>query len=306
MISKIVAVFLLFSGYCFAQTQTTQTRQPESKGQQAQPDKPKQDAQDPDQDETDKHDYDKPFGFGLEVRPMLFTSGQRLGIFSNFPLQARTIPSHPDDGWIMPPGTPRIVSDSPINIRQVASLGFALMPQYTLFSRLVIRGGLNIHFVFRDKMETGNGNDGSSREVNQYGTPEAGVGMSLVYYSIQNSSFWSVRPAGELELRIQKYFAILGGYTNDKTKLRIENGYDRWAAIQPYKTFPLATMSFSQPYVGVKIGEPLFGILVFASTSRPRLTMEPGMQDVIVDLSTRRYAWGFTLYIDANKYRLKK
>lgn len=211
-------------------------------------------------------------GFGFDVRwEMLGFNEIGLGPigFSNIPQSLRTVPSN-QYGPLYPAGTPNIIPISTFNIGDPKILGYSSVgfaPQYTI-RRFTIRGGVSITLPNSPAYGDPPTADVTAEyatypEINQFGTNQRGVGMSLVYYSVYWSKGGSLNPEpfGEVEFRVWGVFSLIGGYGGfQKTEnIILGNGYDQFDALTPYSKQALASIITKAygPYGSAKLN--LFG-----------------------------------------------
>ncbi len=189
------------------------------------------------------------FGMGLEFK---FFDVSSFPVFmkevDNVPLALRQVPSHPDDTWIY--GNQQVMRTIPfdsINPSGFESLNFTVSPELTLW-RFRLRSGLMFSYASFGGAEPKN--EGSTREINQYGVPERGYGTSLVYYSIYGRNSWKPGVITEADLNIYKGFLAMVGYGWSNYNLVTETGYDRYDALEQYRAYDLGSARSVRRYLG--------------------------------------------------------
>lgn len=190
-------------------------------------------------------------GLGLEFKflGVNATLGDNFKI-SNVPLELRQVPSHPDDTWIY--GSKRVIRtipDDSIKFSNISGLTFSLSPELTVW-RFRLRSGPNFYHFGSPGGGPRKSNEGSTREINQYGKPTRGYGTSLVYYSIYGKNSWKPGMANEADLDIGKNLLLMAGYGWNNYKLVTESGYDRWDMLERYEMRELADNRLVKRYLG--------------------------------------------------------
>lgn len=226
-----------------------------------------------------------PRGFGLQVQVGSFFTQDRPPTDFTIPESLRTVPTHPDDGY--PPGTqwtipmPHFTTNDP----EIAPQGVvAIAPEFTIW-RVTARAGARI--VPGPSLTSSKPMPGDSiPEINQEGTSDRGYGQSLVYYFVywQPKVLTTARPFEELELRINKWVSLIGGYgkTASAEGVALENGWDRYDAFQTHLTQEIASVEQnSGPFYGavrIAVGGPFVGFRIGYTSTRSRLTLAyPGV-----------------------------
>lgn len=190
-------------------------------------------------------------GFGLEIKFFGVSAGlDNDSKVTNVPLKLRQIPSHPQDKWIY--GSRRPILTVPSDSIGLGNLGgglnFSLSPELTLW-RFRVRSGVNVSYIGTGGSEKSN--EGSTREINQYGKPQRGSGTSLVYYSIYKQNSWKPGLTSEVDFDLGKNTLFIAGYGWNNYKLVTEKGYDRWDALEVYEKNDLSNNRVIKRYIGI-------------------------------------------------------
>lgn len=162
---------------------------------------------------------------------------------SNFPLELRSVPRHLDDDWL-------------VN-RPYAN---SVLPDDTLSYGPIAMGGLNFYIEMFDIVQTGlsfilnEDNQGSSVfRQNQFGNSGNGMGTSLRYYEITNTSlgigfFTSIAPPTIPIISITDignfgFRPILSAvYQFVPSNLFAESGWDRYQILEKWKKLSIGTI----------------------------------------------------------------
>ncbi len=226
-----------------------------------------------------------PTGFGIQAQFGTFFGNRKVPTSFTIPETLRTVPTHPDDGY--PPGTQWTIPTASFTTDKptISPQGFvSIAPQYTLW-RFTARAGVRIipgQDVPSEKPTAG----AAIPEINQEGTSDRGYGESLVYYFLywQSRNATRTRPFGELELRLNRFVSLIGGYgkTASTEGIALENGWDRYDAFQTHLTQHVITLEQdSGPLYGAirfEVGGPFAGFRLGYTSTRSRLAfIYPGV-----------------------------
>jgi hypothetical protein len=211
--------------------------------------------------------------FGIEVRGTLWGVPNYMSQITNVPVALRQIPGHKDD--FPGGGVTIVVPDASINPQRFVNLAVAAAPGITLGERVSLRLGAHWGIPFAQRAEPKN--EGNTREVNLEGTPERGVGRSLVYYSAQYSAGHHPGFFGEVEARASNRYSILAGYLINYYNVTIERGWDRFNALERSDRRRLASAQMHAPYLGFRIFSDArrsqwSGVMFFAGLAFSRLS----------------------------------
>lgn len=187
--------------------------------------------------------------FGLELRPAEFqVFPGYLQQISNVPASLRTVPIHSGDPGA---GNPALI---PVNaVQPGAYLPFSLSVAPEIgYRRVTFRGGV-IFSPAALRPQPEEASSGSTQEYNYIqGGNSRGYGAALVYYA------GLVRPAlmpgvfGEAEIRLGGGFSVILGYRRSTANVEIQQGWDRYDALETYQTLRLSTDTLQQPYAGLR------------------------------------------------------
>lgn len=217
------------------------------------------------------------------------------------PQAMRTVPTHAGDSWFGVPGTPRVIPNDRIRVGLKTGVNiFSVAPQVCFWERFYIRGGGNLQLGGRDSPTVGN-----IREINQYGKPERGYGTSLVYYAVLQQKRVALVPFGEMEVKLTRNVALLGGYTTEKRRFSVETGYDRSNSLETYAVYPLLRQTSRWSYVGVKLGVPVVGLVVFAGPARHSSNLELSGAGTLIDSKQKTFQFGAALYFNLTRAILR-
>ncbi len=167
----------------------------------------------------------------------------------NVPIALRQVPSHPNDIWIY--GNRPIIRTIPydsVGGGNLGSFNLGISPELTVW-RFRIRSGINFSTGGLGSMAE-KSNNGSTREINQYGQPVRGYGTSLVYYNIHGESSWKPGLIHEADFDIGKSLLIITGYSWSNYDLVGESGYDRWDMLEKYRDYELGNVRIIKKYLG--------------------------------------------------------
>jgi hypothetical protein len=203
---------------------------------------------------------ERPTRFAIDV-PIKLVGSSRLDV-TNVPVNFRQIPVHPDhypdDFACNPMCAPvRTVHDSTVNpVTPGMSIGLTLAIRA---KNVVFKAGpewLVPLFPYSpgDPTNASTGLRGDTREENQFGNTARGFGASLTYYTAV------VRPRllpgimGEMEKQVSRSVILGAGVSYSSYRLKIEQGYDRFNALQKFSVTPLATVYDFFPHLSFGIG----------------------------------------------------
>ena len=167
--------------------------------------------------------------------------------FTNIPASYRTVPYHPDDGT----GQATIPYDS-INPAGIFAMPVVASTGLMIKERVAFRAGMGINALFRSPATLSPGNTGDIREVDiGSGVFQRGYGTSLVYNVIRANERMPIFPLPEAEVRIG-FAGLLVGATRMNLQYVIERGYDRYDALQKLDELPLANVTATHIYGGIR------------------------------------------------------
>lgn len=239
------------------------------------------------------------YGAELRILGVNYTSPVSQVYF--LPQAMRTVPTHTGDSWFGVPGTPRVIPNDRIRVGLKTGVNiFSVAPQVCFWERFCIKGGGNLQLGSRDSSTFGN-----IREINQYGKPERGYGTSLVYYAILQQKRTALVPFGEMEVKLTRNVALLGGYTTEKRRLSVETGYDRFNSLETHAVYPLLRQTSRWSYVGVKLGVPVVGLIIFAGPARHSGNLESFGAGTMIDSKQKTFQFGAALYFNLTRATLR-
>lgn len=192
----------------------------------------------------------KDISWGIELRLVSFDFLPNQVEVSNIPLQFRQVPVHPNDGYLRLGGKIVTIPIDTIKPGLFCLYSVAAAPQVSSH-RLTLRGGLNMTIPVMPFATKDNG--GSTREIHQYDTgTERGVGTSLVFYAITVSPKPKIGWLSEAEISLSKSVSLVAGYSTSGYDLRIQTGWDRYDALETYKTYKISSQELQKKYAGIR------------------------------------------------------
>jgi hypothetical protein len=159
------------------------------------------------------------------------------------PQDLRIVPTHKDDGTVRQRTIPHETIDIPAQTLFTLSMG----PQWRM-GFLKLRGGLNLAFDIKSGSEP---LTGGIIEWGQFANNDSrGTGTSLVYVKVLTPQVaWG--PYAEAEVGSNR-IGIIGGYSRMMSKLKYENGWDRYNEFEVRESLD-GINSRSQLYIGGQI-----------------------------------------------------
>jgi len=148
---------------------------------------------------------------------------------------------------------------------------------------------------------------GNTREVNQAGYEQRGVGTALVYYA--SKSRWSPLPGATFEVERQRSGVLswFVGYHLTSYRLAIQQGYDRYNEFQTldHKAFAKALMTSvivgirttDQPEGESPVGKTPIGMMLFAGYGFPFFVLDQQAQGAHINSTGRSLIVGIGVYI---------
>jgi hypothetical protein len=214
----------------------------------------------------------KPLQLGIEFRAE--RDIQRQPIFSAIPEALRQVPGHSGDPWS---GQVFTIPDD--SLRAAGGLNaIRVAPDIGWKERIRLRAGAHWKGLMGSPPDKGVSS--STKEINQYDSPERGVGSSLVYYSVRERATLTPGPFAEIELRPLRYTWCVAGWSLGHYDYVTDRGWDRYDALESLDVRRLATVHFTHRYVGLRIEAPrdtpmTVAFTVLAGTVRRQLAWEP-------------------------------
>ncbi len=192
---------------------------------------------------------DDGFHFGLELRPVEIQSfPDYLPQIGNISVSLRTVPIHSGDPGA---GNPAVVPANAVQPGSYVPFSFSAAPEIG-YQPWTFRGGV-IFSPAALRPQPEEASSGSTQEFNYIqGGNSRGYGAALVYYA------GLVRPArtsgvfGEAEIRLDAGFSVILGYRRSTENVEIQQGWDRYDALETYKTLRLSSDALQQPYAGIR------------------------------------------------------
>jgi hypothetical protein len=167
--------------------------------------------------------------------------------FTNIPASYRTVPYNPGDG--VGQATIPYTSINPVSI---LAMPFVASTGLMVEERMALRAGLGINALLRSPISFSPGNTGVIREVDiGSGIFQRGYGTSLVYNVIRAKSRSIFFPVPEVEVRVG-FVGLLVGATRMDLQYVIERGWDRYDAFQKLDELPLANVTATHIYGGIR------------------------------------------------------
>jgi hypothetical protein len=189
------------------------------------------------------------FHFGLELRPADIQSFPNyLQQIGNVPVSLRTVPIHSGDPGA---GNPAVIPVNAVQPGSYVPFSVSAAPEIG-YRRLTFRGGV-IFSPAALRPQPEEASSGSTQEYNYIqGGNSRGYGAALVYYA------GLVRPAltpgvfGEAEIRLGGGFSVILGYRRSTANVEIQQGWDRYDALETHQTLRLSTDTLQQPCAGLR------------------------------------------------------
>jgi len=189
------------------------------------------------------------FHFGLELRPaQIQVFPGYLQQISNVPASARMVPIHSGD-----PGAGTLVLIQPNSVQPGSYVPFsaAVAPEIG-YGRITFRLGAIFSPVSLAPRPT-KGSGGSTEEYNYLqGGNGRGYGAALVYYAGVVRPAYTPGAFGEIEIRGGGGFSAILGYQRSQHNVEIQQGWDRYDALETYQRLPLSSDTLQQPYAGIR------------------------------------------------------
>lgn len=214
----------------------------------------------------------------FEIRGLSQVVPGALGKVSNLPANIRTVPGHQGDPDA---GVPQLIPDSPVSAGAFTSALAGVGPQLRIRRFSVQAGALFgvLGFPWPHTASSGN-----TREVNQFGTTQRGVGTRLWYYAVAPhprlfSGFYT-----EGETSVSQHCGVLGGYSRTLYDLQINSGWDRYDALEHYASYTIAQNTLQSFYAGLRIGPPRSSVLVLGGGDLQGSRVQPIAGDATIKL----------------------
>ncbi len=187
--------------------------------------------------------------FGLELRPAEFQFFPKyLQQISNVPASARTVSIHAGDPGA---GSPVLIPVASVQPGSYFPFNLSIAPEIG-YGRITVRAGLifaPVSFAPTAKL----GSFGSTQEYNYIqGGTSRGYGAALVYYAGLVQPAKTPGAFGELEVRVGAGLSGILGYQRSQHNVEIQQGWDRYDALEKYQTLQLSSDVLQQAYAGIR------------------------------------------------------
>ncbi|MFA5052050.1 MAG: hypothetical protein WC544_03255 [Patescibacteria group bacterium] len=176
---------------------------------------------------------------------------------SHFPLEPRSVPLHPDDGYLRYDSIANSpLRDTTLHLHRSTCIDFS--GRYYPAEYFCIGTAVSLH-----SKDEGTINSDQRYQQNQYGDADRGYGTSLRWYQLGIKPFQvSVNAALStpwIEPVRRFLFRIQAGGVYDLTgfTLTTENGYDRWSSDEDWKSFSIGRLYEHCTFVSLQLGTPI-------------------------------------------------
>jgi len=227
---------------------------------------------------------------GIEFRYSFF--GIPHPALSSIPASVRQVPGHQNDPWRNQVFT---IPDDNIKPGGLAG-GVVIAPELGFWQRIRIRAGINWAGVGWPTPPQ-RGTTDNTKEINQYGRPQRGIGTALVYYSVRHKPASMPAPMAELEVRPLRHFWVLAGFVKGRYSYVVERGWDRYDSLETLDVRGLSTVWYSHRYVGIRIeapqeGRSTVGLVAFGGPARVNMDWNNEVAGTAAVFNQRPYIIG--------------
>src|SRR3989344_1408733 len=193
------------------------------------------------------------FDLGMEVRLISFDFNSINVQVSDIPVQFRQIRVHKNDTYLGLNGRIVTVPGDTIKTGYFTQLSPSFGPELKIWRFKSLVGIVFFNFPIYPMATRENKN--STREIHQYDSETyRGTGTPLVFYAVDAAPLMSpVSWLTELEFSPEGPASMLVGLGESHFKLRIQNGWDRYDALETYENHDIFYGTFRKEYLGMRL-----------------------------------------------------